>query len=160
MTAGIRAGHARRMTCGLDAVRLIGYQMNEHEQLHRTLRAAAQLLDSAASQVRDVQLHPTKQNIRLIGEALALVFQLRNNVEAVKPELAKRYPAPTQEESAANKRLGEALLSAEDLADAGSIAQARVLLENFASQESSHFHRDIALLEAERYELRDGACEP
>jgi hypothetical protein len=74
--------------------------MDQHEQLHQTLRAAAQMLDSAASQVVDVKLVPTKQHLQLIGEALAL------------------------------------------------------FLEQFASQEPSVFHRDIAVLEATRYKSR------
>ena len=92
--------------------------MDSHEQLHRTLRAAAQLLDSAASQIRDLPLHPTRENIRLVAEALAITFQVRRNVEVELPALAKQHPEPIEEDSAANKRLGDALVAADDgLAD-------------------------------------------
>ncbi len=131
--------------------------MNQHEVLHRTLDAAAQLLDSAATQIRDVQLFEAKQNIRLIAEALAAVFQVQQNIEAVKPELAKNYPARTEEESAANKRLELAMLSADDLAEGGSYENACVFLEAFASKELSPVHREIALYQADRYRKRDDA---
>ena len=129
--------------------------MDPHEQLHRTLRAAAQLLDGAASLVRDLPLQPTRENIRLLGEALALVFQVQRNVEEALPSLAKRYPEPTEEESAANRRLGAALVAADELAEHQSNVEAVAFLESFAAQESSKFHRDLALLEAGRYKLRD-----
>lgn len=129
--------------------------MDTHEQLHRTLRAAAQFLDGAASQVRDLPLQPTRENIRLLGEALALVFQVQRNVEVALPSLAKQYPEPTEEESAANRRLGAALVAADELAEHQSNVEAAAFLESFAAQESSMFHRDLALLEAGRYKLRD-----
>jgi hypothetical protein len=129
--------------------------MDPHEQLHRTLRTAAQLLDSAASQIRDLPLQPTRENVRLVGEALALVFQLRRNVEVERPGLARQYPEPTEEESAANRRLGAALVAADDLADGHSNAKAAAFLEEYAAREESMYHRDLALLEAGRYKLRD-----
>ncbi|CAN7437011.1 hypothetical protein LJR129_002827 [Acidovorax sp. LjRoot129] len=131
--------------------------MDSHEQLHRTLRAAAQLLDSAASQIRDLPLHPTRENIRLVAEALAITFQVRRNVEVELPALAKQHPEPIEEDSAANKRLGDALVAADDMAEGRSNAEAAVFLEHFARQEPSAFHRDLALLEAGRYRLRDEA---
>ena len=131
--------------------------MNQHEVLHRTLSAAAELLDSAATQIRDVQLSEARHNIRLIGEALAAVFQVQHNVEAVKPELAESYPVRTEEEIAANKRFGEAMLSAEDLAEGGSNENAWLFLEEFASKELSPAHREIALHEAARYRTSDNA---
>ena len=133
------------------------YQMNQHEVLHRTLSAAAQLLDSAATQIRDVQLAETRPNIRLIGEALAAVFQVQHNVEAVKPELAKSHPVRTEEEIAANRRLGAAMLSADDLAEGGSKENVCLFLEEFASKEPSPVHRKIALHEAARYRTRDNS---
>lgn len=130
--------------------------MDPHDQLHRTLRAAANLLDSAASQVCDMQLQPTKQHLRSIGEALALVFEVQHAVEGLKPELAKRYEEPTEEESLANRRLGEAFIAADDLAERENNESAEVFLERFAAHEHSSFHRDLALLQAARYKLRDG----
>src|SRR5687767_15731604 len=102
-------------------------QMDPQEQLHRTLRAAAHLLDSAASQVRDIQLQPTKQYLRLIGESLALVFEVQHAVERLKPDLAKPYEESTEEESLANRRLGEAFIAAEDLAERENNESAEVL---------------------------------
>ena len=129
--------------------------MDSLEQLHRTLRTAAQLLDSAASQIRDLPLHPTRDNIRLVGEALAIAIQVQRNVEVGRPALAKQYSEPTEEERAANRRLGHALIAADDLAEDRSNQEAAAFLELFAGQEPSTFHRDLALLQAGRYSLRD-----
>jgi hypothetical protein len=132
--------------------------MGPQEQLHRTLSAAAQLLDDAASRVMDVKLEPTKQHLRHIGEALALVFQVQRAVEVANPKLAKQYKPPT-EESSANRRLGDALVEAEGLAESKGNAEAQAFLERFATSEPSVFHRDLALLQATRYRLRDGTSQ-
>lgn len=128
--------------------------MEKHQQLHETLRAAVQFLDSAASQVRDLPLDPTKENIRLIAGAIANVFQVLHTVEAESPDLTKRYDEPSEEVKMANRRLGEALIEAEDIAENGDLKSAQSFLERFAESEPSMRHRDIAIIEATRYKLR------
>jgi len=128
--------------------------MEKHQQLHETLRAAVQFLDSAASQVRDLPLDSTKEHIRLIAGAIANVFQVLHTVEAESPDLTKRYDEPSEEAKMANRRLGEALIEAEDIAEKGDLEFAQSFLERFAESEPSMRHRDIAIIEATRYKLR------
>jgi hypothetical protein len=130
--------------------------VKDHEQLHRTLRLAAQLLDNAASQVRDLPLEPTKEHIRVIGEALVLLSEVRSALEAVRPQLASQFEQSSQEESQANRRLGEAILAAEDLSEEGKNEEAHSLLQRFAAQEPSELHRGIALRQASCYKQSDG----
>jgi len=128
--------------------------MSNHEQLHQTLRAAAQFLDSAASQIRELPLDPPKENLLLLAGALANVFQVLHTVELAAPALSRPLEEPSSETREANRRLGEALLRSEELAEGGNLENAQQLLEQFASVESSGHHRDIAVIEATRYKLR------
>lgn len=128
--------------------------MSKHEQLHHTLRAAVQFLDSAATQVRDLPLDPTKDNLLLIGGAIANLFQVLHTLEQVSPNLVKPQEEPSEQAKEANQRLGKALIQAEDLAESGDLQGAQSLLENFAAIEPSLHHSDIATLESIRYKQR------
>jgi hypothetical protein len=128
--------------------------MHPLEDLHRTLRVAAMLLDSAAAQIRDAKLLPVKQNIRTVGESLAAIFEIQQLIYRQKPELGlePRYEVPPEPVRLANRRLGEAMIAADDLAEAGNHKAARELLANFAGEEPSEHHRQLALLQMEHYE--------
>ena len=88
------------------------------------------LLDSAAGRIRDAHLHPVKENIRSIAEALAAVFEIKTAIYKHAPELQlePKYEEPPEEIRLANRRLGEAMLAADDLADQGKLAEAREFL--------------------------------
>ena len=128
--------------------------MHPLEDLHRTLRAAAMLLDMAAGQVRDAKLLPVKQNMRTIGESLAGIFEVQQVIYKQAPELGleRQYEEPPEEVRLANRRLGEAMIVADDLADAGKLKEARELLLKFAAEDPSEYHRKLAMLQVERYE--------
>jgi hypothetical protein len=130
--------------------------MHPLETLHETLRIAALLLDSAASQIRDAPLPPVRDNILKIGTALAEISELRLDIHRAAPELKleEQYEKPSTEESAANGRLGQAILKADELATAGSRLEAIALLESFAHGEPSSLHRAIARTQAENYRQR------
>jgi hypothetical protein len=128
--------------------------MHALEDLHRTLRVAAMLLDLAAGQIRDAKLLPVKENIRTIGESLAAVFEVQQVIYKQAPELKleRQYDEPPEEVRLANRRLGEAMIAADDLADAGKLKEARELLVKFAAEDPSEYHRKLAMLQVERYE--------
>jgi len=128
--------------------------MHPLEDLHRTLRVAAMLLDVAAGQVRDAKLLPVKENIRTIGESLAAIFEVQQVIYKQEPELRleRQYEEPPEEVRLANRRLGEAMIAADDLADAGKLKEARELLLKFAAEDPSDYHRKLAMLQVERYE--------
>lgn len=131
--------------------------MDSLERLNRTLVAAGILLDSAAGQIRDAALSPTKQHIHSIGEALASIFEIQHAIYKLKPELEPKYEEPPPEVSAANRRLGEALIAAYDLADIGKVQEALALLSHFATNDPSEYHRGLAAIEAERLGENYGA---
>ena len=133
--------------------------MHPLEDLHRSLRVAAMLLDLAASQVRDGKLLPVKGNIRTVGEALAAIFEVQQAIYKQAPELGleRTYEEPSEEVRLANRRLGEAMLEADELSEAGRIQDARAVLERFSSEDPSEAHRALALLQLARYENQDGA---
>ena len=124
--------------------------MDRLTQLNATLRAAASLLDNAAGQIRDAALSPTKEHIGSIGHALAHVFDIQNAIYKLRPELAPKYKEEPEEQRAANRRLGEALIAAYDLADAGNVQQAVAYLQAFVASEPSAFHRELAVREQVR----------
>lgn len=131
--------------------------MDSLERLNRTLVAAGILLDSAAGQIRDAALSPTKQHIHSIGEALASIFEIQHAIYKLKPELEPKYEEPPAEVSAANRRLGEALVAAYDLADIGKVQEALALLSHFAKNDPSEYHRGLAAIEVERLGENYGA---
>lgn len=124
--------------------------MDALSNLHQRLRVAASLLDEAASQIRDVPLSPTKQNIYSIGQALASIYEIQSAIYKLRPELETKYEEPSGDVSAANRRLGELLIAAYDLADASRLPEALALLSAFAENEPSEYHRSLAKTEIER----------
>ena len=124
--------------------------MDALSKLHQTLKVAASLLDSAAGQIRDAALSPTKTHIRSIGEALVGIFEIQHAIYKARPELEPKYEETSQENQLANRRLGEALIAAYDLADSKRLSEAIALLSAFAANDPSEFHRELAAIELER----------
>ena len=122
-------------------------------ELHNTLKTACMLLDSAASQIRDTELHPTRQHIHKIGEVLATIFEIKSAIYVQAPELGleRKYEEPSEEVRQANRRLGEAMLAADSIADAGDPKGAREYLLAYAAGESSEYHANLARLQMDRY---------
>jgi hypothetical protein len=121
--------------------------------LHRSLRTAGMILDIAASQIRDERLEPVRENIGKIGETLALIYEIQDRIYQQAPELnlERSYEKPPEELRQANRRLGEALLLADDLATSGKWEEARALLAEYASTEASLNHGDLARAQINRY---------
>ncbi|MES2974710.1 MAG: hypothetical protein V4757_13930 [Pseudomonadota bacterium] len=124
--------------------------MDKLAELHSRLRLVCGLLDGAASMIRDVPLSPTNAHILSIGSALSSVFEIQQAIYRLRPELEVAYEEPSPEVSAANRRLGEALIAAYDLADASRVADAVTFLEEYAAVEMSEVHRGLALAEISR----------
>jgi hypothetical protein len=119
-------------------------------KLHQTLKVAGSLLDSSASQIRDAALSPTKDHIYSIGKCLAEIFEIQQAIYKLRPELEEVYEEPPHEIQEANRRLGETLISAYDLADSGQVPEAIALLDSYSKTEPSEFHRELATNEIER----------
>jgi len=64
--------------------------MSSFEELEKLLEGASKLLDQAAKQVRDLDLEPQK-NILRIGEAIVLASEIRNEVYRLRPDLTPEY---------------------------------------------------------------------
>ena len=124
--------------------------MDSLERLNFTLKTSAYLLDSAAGQIRDAALSPTKEHIHKIGEALVAIYEIQQAIYKIKPELEPKYDEPSQEVSEANQRLGNALISAYELADNGKLDVAINYLSEFENREVSDYHRELASIERER----------
>lgn len=124
--------------------------MDALADLHQRLRVAASLLDGAASQIREIPLSPTSQHIHSIGEALVSIFEIQSAIHQLRPELVPEYDEPPEEVRAANRRLGEVLVAAYDLADSARVADAISMLKTFAATEPSEQHRAMAASEVER----------
>jgi hypothetical protein len=119
-------------------------------KLHQTLKVAGSLLDNAAGQIRDAALSPTKDHIYSIGKCLAEIFEIRQAIYKLRPELEPKYEESPPEVQEANRRLGETLISAYDLADSGQVPEAIALLDSYSRTEPSEFHRSLATNEIER----------
>jgi len=124
--------------------------MNPLERLNRTLISASILLGNAAGQIRDAALSPTKQHIYSVGEALTSIHDIQQAIYKLKPELEPKYAEESEENHAANRRLGEALIAAYDLADKGQAQEGVALLDEFANNDPSKNHRELAVTEKDR----------
>jgi len=65
--------------------------MGSLEDLDSTLRMATRLLDAAAAQVRDLPLSPVRDHVRLIGEAMAKIFEIQDTIYQLHPEFRPAY---------------------------------------------------------------------
>jgi len=61
------------------------------ESINEKLQVAAEKLDQAATEIRDLPLEPPKQHVRGIGEALANVFQIQHEIYRLRPDLQPAY---------------------------------------------------------------------
>jgi hypothetical protein len=59
-------------------------------KLNSTLRQATKLLDRAAAQIRDLGMNP-KENVRKVGEALTLLFEIQNEIYTRQPSLTPKF---------------------------------------------------------------------
>lgn len=128
----------------------LGPSLDQLAALHQTLNVAASLLDRAAGQIRDAALSPTKEHIYSVGEALVNIYDIQHAIYKLRPELEPKYEEPSHEVQDANRRLGETLIAAYDLADSGRLPEAIGLLSAFAADDPSEYHRGLAAVELER----------
>ncbi len=60
------------------------------EELNNLLTEATRLLDKAASQIRDLNLNK-QTNIRKVGEALVLAFEIQRDIYERRPDLTPDF---------------------------------------------------------------------
>jgi hypothetical protein len=65
-------------------------EMASLKSLNTMLRQATELLNKAAAQIRDLDMNP-KRNVRRVGEALTLVFEIQNEIYSRRPSLTPRF---------------------------------------------------------------------
>ena len=105
------------------------------DHLNKLLREAANKLDRAALEIRDIPLEPRKQHIRKIGEALSNIFDIQHTIYDARPDLEPEYlglskpPANLE----ANRAWGNALIKAFDLEEVGDIDGAVKVWESFVN---------------------------
>lgn len=63
-----------------------GNMEDPYEALNNLLSLAANNLDAAASQIRDLKLAP-ETNIKKVGESLYNIFQIQHEIYAIRPDL-------------------------------------------------------------------------
>ncbi len=131
--------------------------MDKLNKLNQTLKVAGLLLDSAAGQIRDAALAPTKTHIHSIGEALCSIYDIQNAIYQLRPEFEPKHEEVPEEEQLANRRLGETLIAAYDLADQERLSEAIELLSNYSEGEPSEYHQGLARIEIERLSKNYGA---
>lgn len=68
------------------------------DEIDRRLTRAARLLDCAASKIRDAKLDP-KRNVRRLGEALVLVFEIQHEIYRKRPDLMPQFLKPSARRS-------------------------------------------------------------
>lgn len=119
--------------------------MADLKSLNESLSAAARILDFAATEIRDIPLNPTKNNISTIGEALSLIFEIQQKIyngdPTLEPEYLKR-PSPYPAEL--NRKFGEIVIKDADLCDLERYEEAISLYESFIKEDPPEFFANMA----------------
>jgi hypothetical protein len=124
--------------------------MDEIGQLAERLEVAAQLLNAAAEDIRDLPLDPVGQRLREVGEALANIHEIQHAIFTLRPELQPEFLREKSPDADANRRLTAVLSKAYRLMEVKCIDEAGAVLMEYVSMEASEMHKRIALHEAER----------
>ncbi|CAB1064996.1 hypothetical protein D1BOALGB6SA_9793, partial [Olavius sp. associated proteobacterium Delta 1] len=119
--------------------------MAELKYLNELLSAAAGILDSAAAEIRDIPLNPTKENISTIGKALTLIIDIQLQIYQIDPKLKPEYlkrssPYPAE----INRRYGDIVIKDADLCDLKMYQEAISLYEGFISENPPEFFTNMA----------------
>jgi hypothetical protein len=126
--------------------------MASAESVHRLLVVASKLLDSAASEMREVGLG---KDITRVGSALGEIFEVKRALYALRPDVmpAQMSEAVPLEVAAANRRLTRYLADALELDEAGDTDAAVAKIRSYLEVETSPEHREIAQSELSRMQL-------
>jgi len=116
--------------------------------IEKILADASSLLDQAAIEIRDAPLDPAHANILHVSNALSEIFEIRQLIYALAPELMPdNLKGPYSD---ADKALAGAVRRARALEAASAIPAAIAVLELFLANEPSSHHRHIARSEIAR----------
>jgi hypothetical protein len=61
--------------------------MPSFESINEKLQLAAEKLDQAATEIRDLPLEPTETYIRKLGESLVNIFEIQHEIYRLRPDL-------------------------------------------------------------------------
>ncbi len=119
--------------------------MADLKSLNKLLSAAAGILDTAAAEIRDVPLNPTKENIYKIGQALSLIFDIQHQIYKIDPNLEPEHlKRPSPFPPGVSRRFGDILLKACDLCDDKKYQEAISLYEDYISENPPAFFIELA----------------
>lgn len=125
------------------------------DSINRLLSVATDLIDHAASEIRDAGFEPVPENIEVLSRALAEVFVLQHRIYQARPDLMPDHLKQPCEHSEANRLLMEFMFRASEFERAGDLAGAIAEFECFLQIESSTPYAEIAVGEIQR--LKDAA---
>ena len=119
--------------------------MPDLKSLNESLSAAARILINAATEIRDIPLNPTKENISTIGKALTLIFKIQQQIYMNDPSLEPEYlKRPSLYPSELNRKFGEIVNKDADLCDIGRYQEAISLYDNFINENPPEFFANMA----------------
>ncbi len=118
--------------------------MADIKSLNELLSAAAGILDTATTEIRDIPLEPKKEHIFKIGNALSLIFDIQHQIYKIDPKLEPEHlKRPSQFPPGVNRRFGEILLKAADFCDVGKYQDAISLYESYISEDPPEFFIEL-----------------
>ena len=127
--------------------------MADLNSLNEILSVAANILDTAASEVRDIPLNPLKDNIYKIGKVLTIIHDLQDQICKIDPKFEPEYlrrPSPFPPEI--NRRFGKILIKATDLCDEKKYKEAISLYKSYILENPPEFFKKMAELRIEMIE--------
>ena len=138
------------------STRSLGFKpnMDALRSIDLTLAAIAGMLDETAGEIRDAGLEPTSDHLHRIGRALAEVFEIRQAIFAVRPDLEPNWSKAERPPSPDNRLLTRAMVDAIEFERNGDYSGAIELFERFLEGAASPLHIDIAKNEIQRLRRR------
>jgi len=119
--------------------------MPDLKSLNESLSAAARILDYAATEIRDIPLNPTKENVSTIGEALSLIFKIQQQIYKNDPGLEPGYlKQPSLYPAELSRKFGEIVIKDADLCDSERYQEAISLYDNFIDENPPEFFVNMA----------------
>ena len=120
------------------------------DSIHLRLKLAANLLDAAATEIRDAEFEPRRENIENIGRALVEIFEIQHRIHDSRPDLKPEHLNESSPHPEADGALARCMYTASEFEIAGQPEQAIEVYREFMALDVPTHHKDIAAHEISR----------
>jgi hypothetical protein len=120
------------------------------KSLDELLTAASRMLDHVAAQIRDTPLEPRKEYIEKIGQSLALIFEIQQDIYKLDPSLEPDYLKQPPPYPGEGRKFGDIIIHATDFEETGDYDKAIAEYQEYIAQGPPKFFANMARNQIER----------